>query len=151
MLTLQKIIAIDALMNIISGGQWKMKSMLREITKAYTGFSVPYDVICGDSDEKNNYGSSIATGNWGCGAFGGNAKLKFVLQWVASSLAERSLVYCTFGSQDMKSVEQVIAGAVKKDFRVSHVIEILEKHSSGSNLESGDANSLWSHFTSDIE
>lgn len=27
----------------------------------------------------------IATGNWGCGAFGGDPQLKAVLQWIAAS------------------------------------------------------------------
>jgi len=44
----------------------------------------------------NNIG--IATGNWGCGAFGGDVELKSMLQWLAASQASRPFVlYFTFG------------------------------------------------------
>ena len=45
-----------------------MKSMTRELTKAYVGFHLP------ETLEYLNYG--IATGNWGCGAFNGDLQLK---------------------------------------------------------------------------
>eukprot|EP00658_Telonema_sp_P-2_P039605 TRINITY_DN28307_c0_g1_i3.p1 TRINITY_DN28307_c0_g1~~TRINITY_DN28307_c0_g1_i3.p1 ORF type:complete len:285 (-),score=73.96 TRINITY_DN28307_c0_g1_i3:53-907(-) len=41
--------------------------------------------------------SAIATGHWGCGAFGGDRELKFITQWIAASLVGRDMVYCTFG------------------------------------------------------
>lgn len=34
-------------------------------------------------DPKNCIG--IATGNWGCGAFGGDPELKTIIQWLAAS------------------------------------------------------------------
>ena len=43
----------------------------------------------------------IITGNWGCGAFGGNLQLKFLIQWMAASLVGRDLVYCPFGSKSV--------------------------------------------------
>jgi len=43
----------------------------------------------------------IITGNWGCGAFGGNLQLKFLIQWMAASLVGRELVYCPFGSKSV--------------------------------------------------
>lgn len=33
--------------------------------------------------EDNNIG--IVTGNWGCGAFGGDPELKTIIQWLAAS------------------------------------------------------------------
>lgn len=43
----------------------------------------------------NNIG--IATGNWGCGAFGGDVEVKSMLQWLAASQASRPFVlYFTF-------------------------------------------------------
>lgn len=38
------------------------------------------------------------TGNWGCGVFNGNPELKFLIQWIAVSQAERDMVYTTFGN-----------------------------------------------------
>lgn len=35
----------------------------------------------------------ISTGHWGCGAFKGNTKLKFMIQWLGASLTNTSLNY----------------------------------------------------------
>ncbi|EKX42032.1 hypothetical protein GUITHDRAFT_111887 [Guillardia theta CCMP2712] len=51
--------------------------MLREINKAAAGFSL--------MDDSVKQFSVLATGNWGCGVFGGFAPLKALLQWLASS------------------------------------------------------------------
>jgi poly(ADP-ribose) glycohydrolase len=37
----------------------------------------------------------VITGRWGCGAFGGDEELKFLIQWVAASEANRDMVYIT--------------------------------------------------------
>ena len=50
--------------------------VLRELNKAKCGFQRT------PSQLKN---CPIATGNWGCGVFGGDSVLKFLLQWVAAS------------------------------------------------------------------
>lgn len=51
-----------------------------------------------------NYGphAPVATGNWGCGAFRGNAKLKTLLQLMACSAAGRDMVYFTFGDVTLR-------------------------------------------------
>lgn len=47
----------------------------------------------------------VATGNWGCGAFKGNPKLKSMIQWAAVSAAGRpQMIYCTFGNTAVKQV-----------------------------------------------
>ena len=53
----------------------------------------------------NNVDISLATGNWGCGAFNGDSHLKFFQQWVSASFAgvER-LDYYTYGSKRMKEI-----------------------------------------------
>lgn len=64
--------------------QFEKKFIDREILKAYAGFS-------------NIEGEYIVTGNWGCGAFNGDIPLKFMIQWIASSLAAKSMIYVPFG------------------------------------------------------
>lgn len=44
----------------------------------------------------------LATGNWGCGAFGGDPQLKALLQLMASSQARRNVLYLTFGDVALK-------------------------------------------------
>ena len=56
----------------------------RELLKAYVGFNVVEKI-------------DIISGNWGCGAFGGDIQLKFLIQWMAASLCEKTLIYCPFG------------------------------------------------------
>ena len=41
--------------------------MCRELNKAYCGFRTTETTPCGR-------GMAVATGNWGCGAFGGNLR-----------------------------------------------------------------------------
>lgn len=46
------------------------------------------------------------TGNWGCGAFNGDIKLKFVIQWLACSMAGKTMMYTPFGFGD--KLKQII-------------------------------------------
>jgi poly(ADP-ribose) glycohydrolase len=43
----------------------------------------------------------VVTGNWGCGAFGGDLELKFLQQLCAASAAGRPMVYYTFGKPEL--------------------------------------------------
>jgi hypothetical protein len=53
-------------------------------------------------------GMGVATGNWGCGAFGGDVQLKALLQWMAATEAGRpELLYCSFGDVKAARLEQV--------------------------------------------
>jgi poly(ADP-ribose) glycohydrolase len=75
------VIALDALVN--SGQkQWQRTSLLRDLHKAYLGFTGF---------------ATISTGNWGCGVFGGDPLLKFLQQLMAASAAGTThLFYSTF-------------------------------------------------------
>lgn len=50
----------------------------------------------------------ISTGNWGCGAFGGNPQLKFIIQWISSSLVEKEVLYYTFKNKNMANYHKVV-------------------------------------------
>lgn len=74
------ITAIDA---IPFGGanqnyQYEKGFIDREIKKAFCGFNF-----------KNAQVKRVVTGNWGCGAFGGNLQMKFLIQWLACSAADK--------------------------------------------------------------
>jgi len=69
------------------------------------GFSVSAGVL-GTSSDKDQY-NWISTGNWGCGAFGGDLPLKSMLQWIASTMSGRSMRYFTFGEPDAASLSYV--------------------------------------------
>jgi poly(ADP-ribose) glycohydrolase len=57
--------------------QYKKEKVNREILKAYVGFKFEEEGV-----------DKVVSGNWGCGAFGGDIKLKLLIQWIACSLAK---------------------------------------------------------------
>ena len=117
-----KIIAIDAIpcnsyYNYFGGFQnhsKQIEDIKRDIHKAYVGFNI----IKFDSEQ--NIEKTIATGNWGCGAFGGNHILKFYQQWVAATYAGiQRLDYYTFGVKEMKKIVQNLE-KIKIKFKTSN-------------------------------
>ncbi|KAF9121321.1 hypothetical protein BGW39_010632 [Mortierella sp. 14UC] len=106
--------------------QFERHYLLREINKALAGFrQSPINAsewgLARLEDVNANSSSSsiemtrlrpIASGNWGCGAFGGHLQLKFVLQWIAASICGGfsprdkalgdDLLYYTFGMQQLQ-------------------------------------------------
>jgi poly(ADP-ribose) glycohydrolase len=77
------IVAIDALdlRNGNADQQYKPELILRELCKAWAGFDV--------TDVPLN----VATGNWGCGVFEGDAELKSLIQWMAISRSGKVMHY----------------------------------------------------------
>lgn len=70
------------------GTQLEEPNIQKELIKAGVGFGVH-----GPDFE----GIPIYSGWWGCGAYSGNKPLKFLIQLMAASIANRPLVICTFG------------------------------------------------------
>lgn len=130
--------------------QFERNFLLREINKAIVGFRVsPINAsewglakeakIDDTSSGSETSGLSqsaltahrpIASGNWGCGAFGGHLQLKFVLQWIAASICGGfspedkrlgdDLLYYTFG---MKPLADEIEAFVKVVEAADKVVE----------------------------
>ena len=63
-------------------------SMERELRKAFAGFVLPPDALGGCQ-----LPDALATGNWGAGAFRGDAALKALEQWAAASEAGLASVH----------------------------------------------------------
>ena len=69
----------------------------RDIYKAFAGFYL--------TNVDMFFEKSIATGNWGCGIYGGNFELKFLEQWLAASFSMvQRLDYYTFDKAEMQNV-----------------------------------------------
>ena len=97
---IHNIIAIDAVKVLYSGGVDK-ESVIRDLMKAYVGFNL----INFDDNDVSKLEKTIATGNWGCGAFGGDYELKFIQQLLAATYAGvDKLYYYTFGRKEMDNV-----------------------------------------------
>ncbi|XP_042514088.1 poly(ADP-ribose) glycohydrolase 1-like isoform X2 [Macadamia integrifolia] len=80
-------------------------------------------------DRQNDIG--IVTGNWGCGAFGGDPELKTTIQWLAGSQAFRPFIlYCTFGEEALRNLEQVTQWIVSHEWTVGDLWNMLSEYSS---------------------
>ncbi|TNN07361.1 Poly(ADP-ribose) glycohydrolase isoform 1 [Schistosoma japonicum] len=86
------VVAMDATKYNSRLKQYNSKEMLRELNKAYCGFS-------DDLFPERKLPPVVATGNWGCGAFKGDMELKCILQMMACLQAKKSLAYYTFGDK----------------------------------------------------
>ncbi|PWA89685.1 poly (ADP-ribose) glycohydrolase [Artemisia annua] len=132
--------------------------LYREINKAFCGFSDPckshrYEILLNgdhlseaehdqklkslESNSDNVLPASfedevgIVTGNWGCGAFGGDPELKAMLQWLAASQALRPfVVYHTFGLEALQSLDQVTKWITSNGWSVSDLWNMIVDYSS---------------------
>ena len=86
-----EMVAIDAHVFHCYKDQFKGPSLKRELVKAYCGFR----------QKAQQAKIAVATGNWGCGAFGGDVYLKSLLQLIAASQAGRDVVYFTFRDEEL--------------------------------------------------
>lgn len=69
--------------------QYRSPHILRELTKAWAGFGV------------TEVPEDIATGNWGCGAFGGDPQLKSLVQWMAATRVGKKLHYFPWDNREV--------------------------------------------------
>lgn len=72
----------------------------------------------------------IVTGNWGCGAFGGDPELKATIQWLAASQALRPFVsYYTFGVEALQTLDQVTKWILSHEWTVGELWNMLVDYS----------------------
>lgn len=78
------------------------------------------------------YGKTgVATGNWGCGAYGGDPEVKAVIQWIAASQASRSFItYYTFELADLENLDQVTQWILSQEWTVGELWNILLEYCS---------------------
>lgn len=69
------------------------------MNKAFCGFNI---------HKLDNGQKKISTGNWGSGAFDGNLQYKFLIQWIAASVAGRSIDYFSFNDERGKKIPNIV-------------------------------------------
>ncbi|XP_076640444.1 poly(ADP-ribose) glycohydrolase isoform X2 [Colletes latitarsis] len=115
---LTSIVAIDALYFKHPQSQFSISNITRELNKAYVGF-------IGCESNRNNL-PAIATGNWGCGAFRGNPKLKVLLQLMAAAVTGRAMVYFTFRDTRLRdNIAEMYSHFVKHETTIAHIYSLL--------------------------
>ncbi|XP_037660806.1 poly(ADP-ribose) glycohydrolase isoform X3 [Choloepus didactylus] len=116
-----EVVAIDALHFRRYLDQFLPEKIRRELNKAYCGFLRP-----GVSSENL---SAVATGNWGCGAFGGDSRLKALIQILAAAAAERDVVYFTFGDSElMRDIYSMHTFLTERKLTVGDVYKLLLRY-----------------------
>ncbi|XP_023940580.2 poly(ADP-ribose) glycohydrolase [Bicyclus anynana] len=102
------VLAIDAMPFHSKLQEYRKEAVNRELNKAWVGFSFY------TPDDPGPHYPGVATGNWGCGAFGGTAALKTLIQMMALTQAGRPMAYYTFGDTALRdSMVQVYNLLVK--------------------------------------
>lgn len=77
---------------------------MRRVAENFTQ-KVIKDAICQHHSPGSGARRVVATGNWGCGAYGGDPQLKCLLQWVAASQAKcPGVEYYSAGNLAMSQV-----------------------------------------------
>ncbi|KAK4403260.1 Poly(ADP-ribose) glycohydrolase 1 [Sesamum angolense] len=72
----------------------------------------------------------VATGNWGCGAFGGDPEVKAIIQWLAASQALRPFIlYYTFNLEALQKLDLVVQWILSQGWNVGEVWNILVEYS----------------------
>lgn len=118
-----EIVAIDALKFRNFLEQFLPEKMTRELNKAYCGFF--------RNNANSKHLSAIATGNWGCGAFGGDTRLKALIQLMAAAEAGRDMAYFTFGdAQLMRDVHEIHSFLTERQVTVGRLYNLLNQYSS---------------------
>ena len=145
------VVAIDAIKYRRSIAQYDLPMIIRELYKAYAGFSVPLSILTdtetflngvsasavadedapaddnqlvADTDPFNRNGcdySHISTGNWGCGAFNGDICMKALIQLVAATLCGRHVRYFSFGESVHSLLEQTMELCVEAKVTVAQL------------------------------
>ncbi|XP_076754595.1 poly(ADP-ribose) glycohydrolase [Xylocopa sonorina] len=118
---LTSIVAIDALYFAHSQSQFSINNIKRELNKAYVGF-------VGCEGSKCNL-PAVATGNWGCGAFRGDPKLKVLLQLMAAAITGRSMVYFTFGDTNLRDeIAEIYTHFIKHEINIAKIFSLLVQY-----------------------
>ncbi|PNX96619.1 poly(ADP-ribose) glycohydrolase [Trifolium pratense] len=79
-------------------------------------------------EKSNDIG--VATGNWGCGAFGGDPEVKTIIQWLAASQAQRPFIaYYTFGLGELQKLDKVACWILSQRWTVGDLWNMLVEYS----------------------
>ncbi|XP_010469662.1 PREDICTED: poly(ADP-ribose) glycohydrolase 1 isoform X1 [Camelina sativa] len=72
----------------------------------------------------------VATGNWGCGVFGGDLELKATIQWLAASQTRRPFIsYYTFGVEALQNLDQVTKWILSHKWTVGDLWNMMLEYS----------------------
>ncbi|CAJ0602073.1 unnamed protein product [Cylicocyclus nassatus] len=112
-----EVVAMDAkyFKRVTRPAQYRVENIDRELNKAYAGFTTRTEVS-----------PPIATGNWGCGVFGGDKELKSLIQMMAAAKVGRAMIYYTFSNEMFEaSMNNLYEKLVQKKATVGMIYKAL--------------------------
>jgi poly(ADP-ribose) glycohydrolase len=129
----ERVLAIDAecYYGRDTSTQYLRPAMLRELTKLRAALSD------GGIADARSTPAAFATGNWGCGVFGGDARLKALLQWMAASHSGRAILYFPFGDPRATGLEETARKLLAANATVGQLAKAL--CDSGADMSHGRA------------
>ncbi|CAD8100734.1 unnamed protein product [Paramecium sonneborni] len=107
--------------------QYQPDEILREINKAFIGFSLQQQA------EEKEFLMPISTGKWGCGAFKGDCELKTLIQLIAFSASikredqQRKMIFSTFKDKKMQSFKRDLDDIIQKYKNIGNLFQQLLK------------------------
>lgn len=110
--------------------QYQRMHVLRDINKAYAGFSrFSATKHSSSNSSRTILPQRIATGNWGCGkSLGGDPQLKAIVQWVAASEAGcEEVMYCSRGDTKVHTLAANIHQLSYVYKTVGDLVQMLER------------------------
>ena len=139
-----RLVAIDALrMKQGSQDQYSQALLTRELNKAYIGFEK-----CAEEKDGATPTAAVATGNWGCGAFGGDPRLKALIQLMAASVVGRDVAYFTFGDTKLRDdVARMHRFLVAKQVKIGALVHIIGDFA---RKRTGMRNDLYDHIENSV-
>eukprot|EP01135_Chromosphaera_perkinsii_P005850 Nk52_evm10s368 gene=Nk52_evmTU10s368 len=112
-----QVLAIDAYIMSNFEMQLHDKFLYRELNKAFSGFH--YNSFLGGRP------AALATGNWGCGAFGGDPIIKALIQLMTAAVCGRDLLYFTFGDERLQTRLVSMYSLLKEKATVGDILAAL--------------------------
>lgn len=105
------LVALDALIvNYRKEEQYKKALVEREMNKVHAACYNP----ASSTTTTTTTPAAFSTGNWGCGAFGGDDELKAITQWIPASVNGRATEYYTFKRKNLDNNLPAFVDAVQK-------------------------------------
>lgn len=126
-----QVTAIDALHFTNDPIQQYAPSLIRrELNKAYAGYFI--------LDRSPGRAAAVATGNWGCGAFRGDPRLKALIQLAVCGQVGRDMAYFTFGNTQLRDqMHDLHTFLTDNNVKVGELAQVLEQYHTSSEEADG--------------
>ncbi|XP_042874419.1 poly(ADP-ribose) glycohydrolase-like isoform X2 [Penaeus japonicus] len=111
--------------------QYRPNFILRELNKAYAGFQL--------MEGSSGTPVAVATGNWGCGAFKGDSRLKSLIQLAVCGYIGRDVAYFTFGDQKLRNdLSTMHIFLTENNVTVGELVQVLNHHGLRDRVDGSD-------------